>query len=203
MPELDVDSSNGQTSGWVESDDSTVGLDAVAFQAIVAASRAEGHDSKDCEKGNADQCDAERNSEMPAQPGTNPIGLDRRRFALSRPVSHHPKSSARRGSPAGHLPSRAASPRVEPTANTRGAQSPTSRLWATPRCPSQATDDPSSPCGPRAADRRGLVEAEHGAERLIDGPHFVRRQVPNATPEPLGIHCTDLFDEHPSRVSSD
>jgi hypothetical protein len=55
----------------------------------------------------------------------------------------------------------------------------------------------------RAADRDGLVEAEHGDERLIDGPHFVCRQLSHTTPEPLDVHRPDLFDEHPSPVSSD
>ena len=55
----------------------------------------------------------------------------------------------------------------------------------------------------RAADRDGSIEAEHGGERLVDGPHLVGCELSNATPEPLGIDGTDLFDEHPSRVSSD
>jgi hypothetical protein len=51
--------------------------------------------------------------------------------------------------------------------------------------------------------RDGSIEAEHGDERLVDGPHLVGCEPSNATPEPLGIDGTDLFDENPSRVSSD
>ena len=55
----------------------------------------------------------------------------------------------------------------------------------------------------RSQASRVSVEAEHGEERLIDGPHLVGCQLSDTTPEPLGVDGADLFDKHPSRVSSD
>src|SRR3954451_592540 len=43
---------------------------------------------------------------------------------------------------------------------------------------------------------RGLVEAEHRGESVVDGPHLLGRELTGPPAEALGIHCTDLFDEH-------
>lgn len=54
-----------------------------------------------------------------------------------------------------------------------------------------------------SAVRVGSIKAEHGDERLVDGPHLVGCQSPHTTPEPLAIDGTELFDEHASGSSSD
>ncbi len=41
------------------------------------------------------------------------------------------------------------------------------------------------------------VEAEHGHECVVDGPHFVGRQVSNSVAEASSINRTELLDEHP------
>jgi hypothetical protein len=47
------------------------------------------------------------------------------------------------------------------------------------------------------ADRVGSIEAEDRDERLVDGPHLAGCELSDASPEPLRVDGTDLFDRAP------
>jgi len=47
------------------------------------------------------------------------------------------------------------------------------------------------------------IEAEHGDECLVDGPHVVCCQLSDTTSEPLRIDRTEVLDEYPCRFSCD